>query len=224
MAGKEPLPSRGTICYTGTSMSPTLMAGDRLDYQQQDTYRRGDVIVYPEPGQAERYIIHRIIRVNGDSLQTAGDHNWHADGYHLRRDQVIGRIVQKTRAGRKSLVWSGPRGALRYWYTRKGRRVLRCFYLPLAPAFDRLARRVSPLFSSFLAVQPVIVLSEDSSVSVWLCMHRWCAGWWDPPQKRWYIRPEFRLFLDPGRLPDCQELLLAQGIKPPSTIYRPETS
>ncbi len=215
-----PLPPQGTICYTGTSMSPTLMDGDCLTYRRQSSYRRGDVVIFSEPSGKDFYMIHRIVRTVGGRHQTAGDGNRVADMFFLCPEQVVGRVMKKTRSGRTYAVAGGCRGTLRYWYCRRGKRRLRPLFLFLEPAFSRLALRINPWFASRLAVQPIIVLSEDSGVRIWLRLHRWCAGWWDSSGNQWYIRPEFRLFVDARRLPDGPKLLQAEGIALPSRGQR----
>ncbi len=213
MSALPSLPPTGSITFTGTSMFPELMDGDRLAYRRQNVYRRGDVILYPEPGGEERYIIHRVIRVEGEALKTAGDNNSMADPYTVSDKRVVGRIENKTRTGRRSTVWGGGKGFLRYWYARRGKGALQRAYSMIEPAYRQAARLVSPVLSSIIPPRPVIVIFPDSRIRVWLCTYRWCAGWWNHRGKNWYVRPEFLLFIDPARLPDYEEILRGEGLR-----------
>lgn len=195
------------ITYTGTSMFPTFVDGDRLIYRRQNIYRGGDVILYLEPDSEERYIIHRVIRVEGDNLRTAGDNNPETDHYILEQKQVMGRIVKMTRAGQETEVWGGKRGFLCYWYARKGRGFIQALYYQIAPTYLKAAGLINPILSSVVTTRPVIVILKDSRIRIWLCVFHHCAGWWNHTAKEWYIRPEYRFFINPAQLPDHQELI-----------------
>lgn len=59
------------IVLTG-SMEPTLSAGDLIIVRQQTEVAVGDIVVYQNGGSL---VVHRVIRLEGDSITTQGDAN-----------------------------------------------------------------------------------------------------------------------------------------------------
>lgn len=53
------------------SMLPTLQVGDRIGTLKEETYARGDIIVFWDPEGAE-HLVKRIVGVPGDTLMVAG--------------------------------------------------------------------------------------------------------------------------------------------------------
>lgn len=87
----------GYIGVDGTSMTPTMHAGDLAVVQKQSSYHVGEVIAYTvpagEPG-AGLNVIHRIVGGNGvTGFVTEGDHNAYTDHYwHPTTADVIGAV------------------------------------------------------------------------------------------------------------------------------------
>lgn len=78
------------VIVSGTSMEPTLRAGDLVLARRRTAYAVGDVVVYgarPEGAAADKLIIHRIV---GGSAR---------DGYVLRGDNRDRRDVWRPRSG-----------------------------------------------------------------------------------------------------------------------------
>ncbi len=76
----------------GTSMEPTLQSGDLVIVIKKvsaEDINVGDVIVYRRGGTL---IIHRVLRVEDDTLITKGDNNWLPDP-PVRFQSVIGKVL-----------------------------------------------------------------------------------------------------------------------------------
>ncbi|MEM2006199.1 MAG: signal peptidase I [Sulfolobales archaeon] len=77
----------------GTSMEPTLQSGDLVIVIKRVSTKDisvGDVIVYRRSGTL---IIHRVLRVEDDTLITKGDNNWLPDP-PIRFQAVIGKVLE----------------------------------------------------------------------------------------------------------------------------------
>ena len=76
----------------GVSMRPFIEGGKdsvTMEYPAPDTIRVGDILLCRV---GERYVLHRLIRINGDTLHLKGDGNI-IGGEVCRRDDVIGRVI-----------------------------------------------------------------------------------------------------------------------------------
>ena len=80
------------------SMAPTIHTGDAIVIRKDDTYASGDVITFY---QDERYITHRIQKLEGNQLITKGDANNAADPRQVTYDEIYGRVI-----------WTIPKGGI----------------------------------------------------------------------------------------------------------------
>jgi len=91
---------------TSTSMEPTLQVGDLLVVQGipnpceiNADPKVGDIIVFREPTNPSRFIVHRAIRkVNKADhcfFVTKGDNNLSSDPWKVPEDYVIGKVVAR---------------------------------------------------------------------------------------------------------------------------------
>jgi signal peptidase I len=86
----------GYIIVRGTSMRPTLLAGDLVVVRHQRHYRVGQVVTYRIPSGEFRgqRIIHRIVGGSeADGFVMRGDNKPDADLWHPRAADVVGRRV-----------------------------------------------------------------------------------------------------------------------------------
>lgn len=91
-AGAQP-----TIIISGGSMLPFLAPGrDSVTLRAVDReLSRGDIVFYRRDGG--RYILHRIIRVDGDRLWLAGDAQDELE--EMSRERVFAYVTQAVRKG-----------------------------------------------------------------------------------------------------------------------------
>lgn len=81
-----------TICLEGSSMMPLIRHGkDPVTITPlQHPLRIGDVVLLTTG--AERYVVHRVWKINGNSIRTLGDNCINPDPW-IMRDQVLGQVV-----------------------------------------------------------------------------------------------------------------------------------
>ena len=79
------------VTVTGSSMSPTLKAGDMVMLTRHDQYAVGDVVAYRSQGLGGTMVIHRIIEIADDGRYvTKGDNNDFVDQYHPDDMDILG--------------------------------------------------------------------------------------------------------------------------------------
>ncbi len=98
--------------YRGLSMYPTFHDRDLVVVEPLGSRppRKGDVIYFDSPSRGCR-VIHRVIRVRANSVQTQGDSNDRPDDFEPTADFIIGRVESACRPGREWKVANGWRGA-----------------------------------------------------------------------------------------------------------------
>lgn len=79
----------GVAVVLSGSMEPELSVDDVILVQQQDGYEVGDVVVYQSSGAL---VVHRIVRIDGETVVTKGDANNAEDG-EMDIGMIKGRVV-----------------------------------------------------------------------------------------------------------------------------------
>lgn len=89
-----------TLQISGDSMRPTLKPGRDaaiLEPIGDAPIHRGDILLFTSLRSPSGYSVHRVIRVNGDTLTMNGDaQNWTED---IQRDAVLARAIALLRRG-----------------------------------------------------------------------------------------------------------------------------
>jgi signal peptidase I len=105
------------ITPTGNSMLPTIRGGvDRVVLRRPDGIAEGDIVLMHADG---RYILHRIIALDGDTVTLMGDGNLRGTE-QCRRDEVIGTVTEiirpggRTRTPGKGRLWLALKPFRRY--------------------------------------------------------------------------------------------------------------
>ena len=105
---EEPEVEALPLVISGSSMAPFLIHGRDTVYLSRLTrpIRRGDMLLYRRDGG--RYILHRVWRVEGDTMTMVGDAQ-HVLERGIRPDQVIAIVTKVVRKGKemtpRSLWW-----------------------------------------------------------------------------------------------------------------------
>lgn len=104
LGNQLPMPfGYGMAAVLSGSMEPRLSVGDLVIIRQTDTVCVGDIVVFQEAG---RLIIHRVVSVDGQTVQTMGDANTGLDdpvaaeavkGVLIFDVPGLGAVVQFTR-------------------------------------------------------------------------------------------------------------------------------
>lgn len=72
----------------GTSMSPFIRDGDRVEMDLPDKPRYGDVLAV---SNGQRLLVHRVIDLKGNAVLLKGDHARDPDGW-FQPEEIIGKI------------------------------------------------------------------------------------------------------------------------------------
>jgi len=81
-----PIPLATVSSY---SMDPTLHVGDMIVVVGDNTYRKGDIIVFE---RGSNLIVHRLVRIVGNKYITKGDANPMEDLRPVERDKIKGKV------------------------------------------------------------------------------------------------------------------------------------
>ena len=102
---------------TGNSMLPFIRSGrDRVILRRQDSYAVGDIVLAHFGG---RYILHRIVALDGDAVTLMGDGNLQGQEKG-RADGIVGTVTAvirpdgRRRVPGKGRVWRALKPVRRY--------------------------------------------------------------------------------------------------------------
>lgn len=123
----------------GNSMRPLLRNG--LDYvflkkTEKQTIRKGDVILYRSAG---KLVLHRVVKVNGDSYHLLGDGNTRIEK-NIREADILGKAIGFERKDRYFPVES-------FWYRCYWR--IWVFLRPLRPLIKKINVLIKKLFGRY---------------------------------------------------------------------------
>lgn len=97
-----PIPSKIRLFTVASqSMRPTLQKGDLIVTKQQTSYKKGDIITFVNPRGRKKIdtVTHRIIKIEKERQETIyitkGDANNVADGWKIKKSDVLGLFVFK---------------------------------------------------------------------------------------------------------------------------------
>ena len=104
------------IPLVGTSMQPTLLAGDVIVLEKAHKIGVGDVVLFRYKG---RHLLHRIITIDGDSYTMRGDNCIFCET--VNREDIVAKMVsveKKNILRHLAVRWLGHKGRkqLRPWY------------------------------------------------------------------------------------------------------------
>jgi hypothetical protein len=206
--GKEPAEPRcsGSTAFVlsrGLSMQPTLMEPDLLEIHPygERPVRRGDVVCYRR-SESRPVIVHRVVRVTPQGIRTRGDNNPEEDSPFLQPADICGRVVAVWRRQRRWRVAAGWPGQVAGWKARVARLLRRLAGALLADLYRALSRSgvVYRLTPARLRPRVVCFLAPHGTF-LKLLLGKWAVGQYDFRERRWRIRPPFRLFVNETALP-----------------------
>ena len=83
----------GGVIVSGHSMEPTLEPGDLAITMRTDRAEVGDVVVFQPGAEPRARVIHRVVGVDGETLQLRGDNNDWDDPFDVVQDDVMGKMI-----------------------------------------------------------------------------------------------------------------------------------
>jgi signal peptidase len=193
--------------YVGPSMNPTLREPEIMEVVPYDgrPMRVGDVAIFMPP-QAERPVVHRIVRVTPAGISTIGDNNTREDASLLQPENIEGRVVAAWSGRKRRKIAGGLQGRLTNrrlrWRCILDRGVSRLLH----PLYHALSRRgwIAKLLPA--PFRPRVVVFEAQGEDLYrLLLGQHVIGQYDERKREWRIRRPFRLFVDERTLQRRQE-------------------
>ena len=123
LSGKKPSSGDIFFCaHIGPSMNPTLTDQDLLEIKpfHNEIPQVGDVIIFQSPSD-NYYVVHRIVSIGVNGIQTRGDNNSNIDTYLLMQEDIYGQVIAAQRGNSRRKVANGywGRGVGKYCHMRK---------------------------------------------------------------------------------------------------------
>jgi signal peptidase I len=193
-----------TVVFTGVSMKPTFQDGYLLTVAPyvNDQIKKGDVIYFQRKGQVA--VVHRVVRVSNEGVQTKGDNNSSNDSFLLQKDEIIGKVIA-ARNGRKSWRIHGGMGGyaimrLNQLVSSTSRRGARM----MAGPYQRMADQniflgiLPPNFRPKVVSFKVSMYRNQFKLKLIAGSHE--IGRYDDKSRKWQIKYPFRLFVDQSKI------------------------
>ena len=105
------------LIYTnvGYSMYPLIREReDVLRIVKTNSYKKGDIVLYKS--ELDHYVLHRILKIKGDTVILAGDHN-HFKDKPITKDMILGVLKSIIKKDGKLIDLSKDKKARRFFYT-----------------------------------------------------------------------------------------------------------
>ncbi|MBN2106015.1 MAG: S26 family signal peptidase [Deltaproteobacteria bacterium] len=161
-----------------------------------DDLQTGDVVAFDSGG---RSIAHRIVGRQAGGYITQGDANPKRDRHCITPGQLIGRVVERERGGRRSPVRVGMQGCLQGALLRLANQVFRRIVLALTMPYRLIS--ASRLATLFWRPQITTAHFSEGKRDFTKFIHRGkTVACWFPQESRWTCRKPYDLILNP---PDC---------------------
>ena len=93
------------VILEGTSMEPSLHAGDLALVRARETVGKGDVVLYEHP-KLGAHVLHRIVRESDGRFTLKGDDNDFLDGVRPSNDEVLGKLWVAVPSLGSAIAWS----------------------------------------------------------------------------------------------------------------------
>jgi len=153
----------------------------------------GDVVAFSFNGKS---IAHRIVGRDESGFVTQGDRNLGRDGPYLTTKKLLGKVMERERAGIRSAVVDGSRGLRRAFVLRTAKRVRNLVSLTIATPYRlTCASRLAPLLW-----RPQIMTAHfaEGEKKMTKFIHRGkTVACWVPHEQRWTCRKPYDLILSP---------------------------
>jgi SynChlorMet cassette protein ScmC len=193
--------------YVGPSMNPTLREPEIMEILPYDSrpLRVGDVVFFLPP-EADRPVVHRVVRVTPAGISTLGDNNTQEDILLLQPKSIKGQVVAAWRGQKRRKIAGGYQGRLTSRRLR-WRRVLDRGVSPLLhPLYQALSHRGLIAWLVPAPFRPrVVVFHVRGRDQFQLLLGQRIIGSYDDHRHQWQIQRPFQLFVDGRVLPSKQD-------------------
>ena len=193
--------------YAGPSMHPTLREPEVMEIVPYDgrAMRVGDVALFLSP-EADRPVVHRIVRATPAGMSTRGDNNSREDTFLLQPGDMKGQVVAAWRGRKRRTVAGGLQGRLTSRWLRWRRVLDHGVSHLLHPAYHALSScgGIARLLPASFRPRVVTFQTRGRDRSRLLLGER-IIGRYDDRKRVWRIQRPFRLFVDERALQRRQD-------------------
>ncbi len=195
--------SRMVLIYRGESMGPTLQEGDvvSLSTVGNRAVRRGDIIVFPAPGEARR-VIHRVVAVTPAGYLTRGDNAPSLDPWTVKTADIYGLVRHIYRSGKLRRLaggfWGHSYACARRAVNRLASRAASC----VRPLYHGLSRNrlVRHAFTSNHRLK-ILSIARPAGMEWKLFLGKREIGSLPAGHEQWRIKSPYLLLVDESSLP-----------------------
>ena len=189
--------------HTGRSMNPTINSQDLLEIKpyHKKKPREGDVILF-QSQRYDNYVVHRIVSITANGIQTWGDNISYTDPELLKQEDIYGQVIAAHRGNKRRKIASGYFGRVVGKYCQLRRLAL-----------FQVLRFLRPVYRSFctggilhwlipVRLKPQVATFQSNAYACHrLLLGKRIIGSYDDSLHRWQIRRPYRLFVDESSLP-----------------------
>jgi signal peptidase I len=189
--------------YTGSSMNPTLKAGDGITVIPYGKRKIsiGDVVVFPHPERNDN-VVHRFVKVDSKGIRTRGDNNINLDPWSLLPDDIIGRVVSAQRKNRTITIHGQTGGRIITSTLRVIKYVNLLVSRILSPFYHWLVKSgILIKYNRFFPKTRILSFNRPMGTELQLLMGNRIIGRRLPGRDQWLIMKPFRLLVDETSLP-----------------------
>jgi hypothetical protein len=180
-------------------MTPTFKSGEGLDIKPYDEIpaRRGDVVIFKHPMRTVK-VVHRVVSICSDgAIRTQGDNNSLMDPWVLKKQDLLGKVIFKSKGSGKRPVLNGTAG-IAYFHVQQ---ILRAFLKKswkLFRPFYLLVKK-SPLKNTIIThyLKPRLVIFErEKGKEIHMLLGRRLIARKQADSDKWQVPLLMRVLLD----------------------------
>jgi len=93
------------VILAGSSMEPSLRAGDLALVRRHENVEKGDVVLYRDP-EIGVHVLHRVVRVQDGRYVLKGDNNRHLDSTRPTADEISGGLWFSLQHAGSAIEWA----------------------------------------------------------------------------------------------------------------------
>jgi hypothetical protein len=184
-----------TLVYLGTSMNPTLLDLDLVQFQPylDDFPLIGDVIVIQRKEEPNKIIIHRIVEVNHEKVKTQGDNCDQRDSWILSPSDILGYVTTIRRGDRSIQVDRG----IRYIQISLFHRIHRLVFKTFKSFSKSHPNRLMAWLVSKILKYRIVTFSGTNRSEYQLFLGPIYIGRLQKGSTMWEIKEAYRFIVDP---------------------------
>jgi signal peptidase I len=182
--------------YSGHSMAGTFLSADWLTFAviPFTSIQRGDVLVFHN--EAEKLIVHRVVRQTQEGIVTQGDNSLEPDPEFLTPEHVVSQVIHRERNGKTYNVQNGRLGMLRARVLHGRLHFIKALKFFLKRPYRILKKTgiVTKLWRP--EIETIHFETQDGPLVKYVHKGRTVASCWTDTNRWWFRRP-YDFIIDP---------------------------